>query len=130
MKKRAFLAAALGLALSACASGPPPAPPAPPTPPPLDPTGTYDILVSAQGMEIGGTMTIRGSAEAGYTGDVDTEMGGAGMTSIVVDGQTMTFSIPEGGMSGEVVFDGDEFTGTMSGGMGDASITGVKRTGS
>jgi len=78
-------------------------------------------------MELGGVMTIQGSAEAGYTGTMETEMGGGAMDNIVVDGQTMTFSLSEFGMSGELEFEGDEFSGFMSGGMGEADIYGVKR---
>ncbi len=129
MKRRLVLSAAFGFLLTACAGGPAPEPVAPPAPPPLDPTGTYDITVSAQGMEIGGTLVIGGSSAAGYTGSIDTEMGGAALADVVLDGQTMTFSIPEGGMSAEVTFEGDELTGWMAGGMGDADIIGVKRSG-
>jgi hypothetical protein len=130
MRRRLVLTATIGVLVTACAAGSPPAPAAPPgPPPPLDPTGTYDITVSAQGMEIGGVLIVRGSAEAGYTGSVDTEMGGAALTAIAVEGQTMTFSIPEAGMSAEVTFDGDEFMGWLAGGMGDADIIGVKRSG-
>ena len=132
MNRRVLIAAAVGFIVSACASGPPPAPPAPAaTPPPaaFDPTGTYDFTASAQGMEIGGVMVIQGSAEAGYTGTVDTEMGGGAMSNIVVDGQTLTFSLSEFGMDGELEFEGDEFSGYMAGGMGDADIYGVKRPG-
>jgi hypothetical protein len=127
MRRRLVLSVALGFLLTACAAGPPPAPAEPPAPPPFDPTGTYDITVSAQGMEIGGVLIIQGSAESGYTGNIDTDMGGSVLTDVKVEGQTMTFSIPEGGMSAEVMFDGDEFTGWLAGGMGDADIIGVKR---
>ena len=80
-------------------------------------------------MELGGVIIIEGSAEAGYSGSIDTDMGGASLEDIAIDGQTMTFSIPEGGMTAEVVFEGNEFTGWLAGGMGDADIIGVKRTG-
>lgn len=124
MFKRLATATALGLLLTGCAGGPPPEPPAPP---PLDPTGTYDIAVSAQGMEIVGVMIISGSAEEGYTGSVDTDMGGASMYNIMVEGQTMTFTIPDAGIDGEVVFDEDGFSGGMVGDMGDAAIIGTRR---
>ena len=127
MLKRLATAVTLGLVLSACAGGPPPEPPAPP---PLDPTGTYDFSVNAQGMEILGVITIRGSAEAGYTGTVDTDMGGAVLADIAVNGETMTFTIPEAGVSAEVVFNGQEFTGSMRGAMGDSTVSGKKRSGS
>jgi hypothetical protein len=132
MKRRILISAAMALFLNACASAPPsePAAPAPPPPPAaFDPTGTYDFTVSAQGMEIGGVMTIQGSADAGYTGTVNTEMGGGSMTNVDVDGQTMTFSLSEVGMDAELEFEGDEFSGFLTGGMGDADIYGVKRSG-
>ena len=127
MFKRTPTFAALTLLLSACAGGPPPEPPAPP---PLDPVGTYDISVAAQGMEIMGVMVIRGSAEEGYTGSIDTDMGGAAISNIVVEGQTLTFSIPEVGADVEVVFEGEEFSGGMVGSMGNADIYGIRRGGS
>ena len=125
MATRPAVVAALGILLAACAAG---APPQPPAPPPLDPTGTFDIVVSAQGMDIGGTIQISGSAEAGYTGRIDTDMGGAALAGIEVVGDTLRFSIPDAGMSAEVVFAGTEFTGLMSGDMGDATVQGVKRS--
>lgn len=126
MFKRLTTAALLGFVLSACAGGPPPEPPGPP---PLDPVGTYDFVVAAEGMEIAGTMIIQGSAEEGYTGSVDTEMGGAAVTDIVVDGQTMTFFIPEADGAVRIVFDGDTFSGGMDGSMGAADFYGTKRKG-
>jgi hypothetical protein len=126
MFKRALTAVALGFLVSACAGGPAPEPTAPA---PLDPTGTYDIVVAAQGYELFGTMTIRGSADEGYTGYVDTDMGGADVTNIQVDGQTLTFYISDADITGEVVFEGNDFRGQMDGGMGGASITGKKRVG-
>ncbi|UCD23302.1 MAG: hypothetical protein JSW51_09615 [Gemmatimonadota bacterium] len=132
MRKRFLLAAALGFFLTACAGNPAPEvpPPAPePEPAAFDPTGTYDIVVTAQGMEIGGVMTIEGSAAEGYKGYIDTEMGGAALLNVVLGGLTMTFEIPDAGMVAEIIFEGDEFSGDMSGGMGDATIQGVKRSG-
>jgi hypothetical protein len=78
-------------------------------------------------MEIGGVMTIQGSAEAGYAGTVDTEMGGGAMKNIVLEGQTLTFSLSEFDVYAELDFEGDEFVGFLSGSMGDADIFGVKR---
>lgn len=74
-------------------------------------------------------MVIQGSAAAGYTGTVETEMGGGSMANVVVEGQTMTFSLTEVGMDAELEFEGDEFSGFLAGGMGDADIFGVKRSG-
>lgn len=122
--KRIVTAAVLGLVLSAC-GGPPPEPPAPP---PLDPTGTYSISVDAEGMQVGGTLTIRQEGE-GYSGYIDTDMGGAALANIVVEGQTVTFDLPEVGVSFEITFEGNEFTGTFDGAMGAGVISGVKREG-
>jgi len=126
MNTRTALAAALGFLVTACASG---APPEPPAPEPLDPTGTYDVVVAAQGMEITGVMEIMGSAEAGFTGNIDTDMGSAAIYDIEVAGDTLRFSIPDAGMTAQVVFEGMEFTGWLAGEMGDASMQGVKRSG-
>ncbi len=127
MIRKLATAAALGLLITACAGGPPPEPPAPP---PLDPTGSYDITVMAEGMEIVGVMTIRGSAEEGYTGTVDTDMGGASLADIRVEGQTLFFSVPEAGVTARVLFEGDGFAGDMDGEMGMATLFGKKRSGS
>lgn len=123
MFKRLACASALTVLLAACAAGPPPAPPAPP---PLDPTGTWDVMFDAEGMTIGGVMVIEGSAEEGYTGSLDTDMGGAAIADINVDGQIMTFTIPEASASVTLEFDGDEFTGSMSGVMGEAALYGQR----
>ena len=126
MIKRLPTAAILGLLLSACAGGPPPEPPAPP---PLDPTGTYDISISvpAAGFELSGVMVIQGSAEEGYTGNIDMGRGGEALTNIVVDGQTMTFTIPEADGDVQVTFEGDGFNGVMGEAMAEAVISGTRR---
>ena len=122
---RVATAAVLGLILGACAAGPPPEPP---PPPPLDPVGTYDLSIGIEGMEILGVLVIRGSAEDGYTGSIDTEMGGAAIADITVEGQTVIFSIPEVGAGAELLFEGDTFSGWVVGDMGEASMSGTKRT--
>ena len=125
MLKRISSTATCLLVLAACAG----TPPEPPPPPPFSPAGTYDVSFEMQGMQIGGVLVIEGSPETGYTGTLDTEMGGAGISDLVVTGTTMTFSISEIGGTAEIEFDGDEFMGRMSSSMGDASIQGMKRTG-
>ena len=130
MKRRVLMMAVVTVFLDACASAPvqsPAAPAPPPEPEAFSPAGTYDFTASAQGMEIGGVMVIQGSVETGFTGTIETEMGGGPMDNIVLEGQTMKFSLSQFGMDGELEFEGDEFTGFMSGGMGDADIYGVKR---
>ncbi len=126
MFKRLTVAAALGLLLGACSGGPPPAPPAPP---PFDPSGTYDISINAQGMSIPGIMVIEGSPETGFTGSIDTEMGGAVLSNLALVGRELTFSVPEVGATVQLLFEGDGFTGGMGGAMGEASISGIRRAG-
>lgn len=126
MFRRVAWLPALALLLTACSGGPPPAPP---EPPPLDPTGVYDISVEAQGQSIPGILSIEGSAEAGYTGSVDTDMGGASMSGITVSGQELRFSVPDVGVQGTLVFEGSGFTGGITGAMGDAIIVGTRRDG-
>lgn len=116
----------LAVLLLACGGGPPPEPPAPP---PLDPVGVYDVTVEAQGMSLGGVMSIEGSADEGYTGSIDTDMGGASIVDIMVVGQEVTFSVPDAGAQVRLVFEGDEFSGGLTGAMGDALIFGTRRSG-
>lgn len=120
--KRFLTVLALGLTVSAC-SGPPPEPPAPP---PLDPTGTFRINIDAEGLQVGGSLVIR-ETETGYSGSIDTDMGGAAITDIAVEGNELTFSVPEAGLVFTVVFQGDEFTGGFDGAMGAGTIRGVRR---
>jgi hypothetical protein len=75
---------------------------------------------------VSGTLTIRETEER-YSGYIDTDMGGAGVSEIVVEGQTMTFTVPEAGIAFEVTFEGDEFSGSFDGAMGYGTITGVRR---
>ena len=126
MLHRVAPSALLVVLLAACGGGPPPAPPAPP---PFDPVGVYDVTVEAQGMSLAGVMAIEGSAEQGYTGTIDTEMGGASIVDISVVGQEVTFSIPDAGAQVRLLFEGAEFTGGLSGAMGDALIFGTRRPG-
>lgn len=121
--KRLLTALTVGITLSAC-GGPPPEPPAPP---PLDPTGSYRISIDAEGMQLGGSLVIR-ETETGYSGNIDTEVGEAPLADIAVNGNELTFSVPEAGVFFTVVFEGDGFTGGFDGAMGTGSIRGVKRT--
>jgi hypothetical protein len=77
-------------------------------------------------MNIGGSLVIRSAAD-GYTGSIDTDMGGASITDIAVAGQEMTFSVPEAGVSFQLLFDEGGFTGTFDGTVGAGSIVGVKK---
>lgn len=114
----------LAVVLAACSGGPPPEPPAPP---PLDPSGVYDITVETSQGAISGVMSIEGSPEEGYTGSVNTDMGGATMSDIVVEGQELTFQVPEAGVQVRLVFDDDGFSGGMTGAMGEGMVYGTKR---
>jgi hypothetical protein len=128
MRRRATTPSLLALLLvaAACGGGPPPEPPAPP---PLDPTGLYDVAIEAQGMSLTGVLEITGDAESGYRGSIDTDMGGATISGIEVIGQEVVFTVPDAGAEVRLVFEGDDFTGGISGGMGDALITGTRRQG-
>lgn len=121
MRNLMMLVAAGGL-VAACG------PAAPPAPPPLDPTGTYNITIDAEGMSIGGSLVIRGAADA-YSGSIDTDMGGAAISDVAVEGNQVTFTVPEAGVSFQVLFEGDGFTGTFDGAMGAGYITGKRRAG-
>lgn len=121
--KRFLTLASLTLVLAACGG-----PAEPPAPPPLDPTGTFDISVDGQDMAVTGTVTIR-QAEAGYSGYIDTDIGGASMANIVVSGNVMTFTVPDAGVTFTITFEGDGFTGTFDGAMGSGNVKGVKRAG-
>lgn len=126
MIRRAAWLPLLALTLTACAGG---APAAAPEPVPFNPTGVYDVTVEAQGQSINGVLSIEGDAETGYSGSVDTEMGGASLSGVTVNGQEVSFSVPDAGMQGRVVFEGTTFTGGLTGAMGDALIFGTKRDG-
>lgn len=126
VRRHAVFAVALPLLIAACAGGPPPEPPAPP---PLDPTGTWDMMIDAGGQAIEAVLTISGSAEAGYTGYIDADVGSAGITNIVVDGQTLTFSIPDIDGMMTLIVEGVDFTGSMDGMMGEGFVSGMRRTG-
>jgi hypothetical protein len=110
----------------ACGGG---APAEPPGPPPFNPTGAYDFAVGMDGQEIYGLLTIEGSVEDGYTGSVESEMGGASITNVQVDDatRTITFSIPDAEATASIVVDGSEFSGSLNGAMGSMSFYGTKR---
>ena len=122
MLKRRTVTPAIALLIGAC--GPPPPPPPPPL---LDPTGSYDFTVVAEGITVNGLLTIRGSSKGDYAGSIDSDLGSAMMTQIEIDGQPMSFYIAAADMSGEVEFDSTGFNVGMSGGMGAASFRGTKR---
>ncbi|MBT4189242.1 MAG: hypothetical protein HOE14_18775 [Gemmatimonadales bacterium] len=126
MFKRAPTAAFMLPVLTACGAS---TPPAPPPPPPFSPACTFDIMLEMQGMSMGGILVISGSAEAGWGGSIEVEMGGTGLGDVVVSGNTVTFSLAEIGGTAELEFEGDEFMGIMSSSMGDASLQGTKRAG-
>lgn len=117
-----YVAVLLGVACSTV-------PPEPPPPPPLDPTGTFDVSIEVGGFAVAGVLAIRGTAEGGYTGSLDTDMGGADLSSIAVEGQDVTFTIniPEAFIEFRVTYEGDEFTGFLDGSMGGGPISGVRR---
>jgi len=126
--KRFAIAVLAPLLLSACAGGGS-APAAPAAPMAFDPTGTWDVSVNAQGMSIAGTMVIEGSAADGYSGRIDTDMGGALLPEISVEGRSATFYVAEANATVILEFDDDTFTGEMDGDMGAATLMGTRRAG-
>jgi hypothetical protein len=56
-------------------------------------------------------------------------MGGASITDIAVADQVLTFYIPDVEGTVELTFEGNDFSGSMSGAMGDADFFGTKRSG-
>ena len=116
----------LTLVLMACSGGPPPEPPAPP---PLDPVGIYDCTVTAEGMEIGVTLTITGEAGGGYSGSINSDMGYAAVSDITVDGNRVSFVAdnPEMVVFFNVQIEGDTLTGELDAGGFPGYITGRKR---
>ena len=115
------------LLFAACGGASTPEAPSPPAA--RDIAGTYAITADTQGQTISGSMVIAGTADA-YTGSISSEMGDVTMTDIVVDGDVMTFTIPEFGVDFTLVFDGDSFTGEFGGAMGSGTILGMKEGGS
>ena len=85
------------------------------------------MIVAIEGMTLVAELRIEGSEAAGYTGFIDSDMGSASVSRIRVDGQEITFTIPDAEASVRLEFDGDDFTGGMSGAMGDAAISGSRR---
>jgi hypothetical protein len=120
--KRLTTLFALVMIVASC-GGPPPEPPAPP---PLDPTGSFSVSVDVQGQMVSGTMVIR-ETQSGYSGSIDTDMGGAAMSNVMVAGNTVTFDLPDVGVSVEIIFEGEGFSGTFDGAMGAGAISGVRR---
>ena len=105
----------------------------------LDPTGTYDVSISAdfdgQIMELSGITTFETSGD-GLAGSIEVEVPGAPasgpgqLSNITVEGMGMTFSVDAEGMvvSFRVRFGDEGFRGTFDlGGFGGGTITGVKR---
>lgn len=119
--KQSPLILALGLLVASCGG-----PTDPPAPPPLDPTGVFTVSIDVDGTQVGGVLTLRGTA-AGYTGSIDTDIGSAALADILVDGNQVTFSVPDAGVYFTVVYEGDGFTGAFDGAMGVGSIRGTRR---
>ena len=136
-----FAAFSLACATSPAATAAPSAPPAPvatqAAPPPavvatpgLNPVGTFDFTaIVPDGSEAPGSFTISGSPGA-YTGTIERPgMGGSDLTSIAVDGQTLTIgaNIPDGAVVLKLSFTGNDFTGTWSLGEAGGAIRGKRR---
>ena len=133
----------LACATSPAATPPTSAPPAPVAtqvapPPPvvtptpaLNPVGTFDFTaVLPDGSESNGSFTITGSPGT-YAGTIERPgMGGSDLTSVAVDGQTLTLgaNIPDGAVVLTLNFTGNEFTGKWAlGSEAEGPIRGKRR---
>ena len=124
MHRKMSLLFVVTLVLSACMGGSG----ALPSPEPFDPAGVWDVTIMIEGLQVDGVLSVRGLEGGGLTGDIDTEMGAATITEVVLDGHTMTFLVPDVGATMELHFTGDEFMGGMSGYRGEGSINGIRRS--
>ena len=82
----------------------------------MNPVGTFDFTaLTPDGTPSNGSFTITGSPGA-YTGTISREGGSTDLTSIAVDGQTLTIgaTIPEGAVILTLTFTGNDFTGNWS----------------
>ena len=126
MLKRRSIFSTLVVLLAACASGAPPEVHTPTPDSDLEPVGIYDLVVVMNGMEIAAKMTIERDGR-GWVGHIESDAGEASCTEIEVEGDRMTFNIPEAEARVVLHMHGDRVTGEMEGGMGMATITGTRR---
>lgn len=98
--------------------------------PAMNPVGTFDfIAITPDGSPSNGSFTIAGSPGA-YTGTIERPgMGGSGLSSIAVEGQTMTISadIPDGAVVLTLNFTGNDFTGKWALQGAEGAISGKRR---
>ena len=96
----------------------------------LNPVGTFDYTaIGPDGSALPGSFTITGSPGA-YTGRIERQGAGASdITSITVDGQTLTLvsSIAEGPVTLTLQFTGNEFSGRWAIQGMDGAISGKRR---
>lgn len=119
------IASAMLVLLAACSRGPPPEPPVPV----FDPAGLWSFSVEVDGQLLEGTMRISGSEAEGYRGSFSSAAGDASMARVVVDGRSMSFTVPDLNSAGTLDFAGDRFTGEIDGEMGTVDIRGRRQGG-
>ena len=105
-------------------------PPTPPSPPPLDPTGTFDIALEIEGQVIEGVITVEGSAEDGYEGEITVMGNSATLGDFVVEDSNLAFvaRTDEFTVVFEVAFEGNGFSGVLDSEMGSGTVIGTKRS--
>jgi len=124
--KRFVTVLPMALFLSACSGGMGGAPTPEPASP--DPTGVYDCWLQVEGMEFGAVLTVQGEPGS-YTGSVDSEMGPAPVSDVVVEGDVMTFVVdmPDAAVFFNVTLNDTGFSGQFDAGGMIGSISGEKR---
>lgn len=91
--------------------------PVPQTPAPsaaFDPAGIYDFTTDVQGTQVGGTLTLRRTAEGGYTGTIWSDMtGDLPVQEVILEGRRarLRAATPEGDLVLNVEFLDDRVAG-------------------
>lgn len=112
---------AIAVTLGACASTPRADAPAD-----IDPTGTFSLSTTIQGMAVDGQMRIAGepgSYDGSFYSDVTGELPFSAV-SVEGDRVTITADTPDGAIEIRLLFDGDTITGEWSGGNDGGAVRG------
>lgn len=115
---------ALALTLGACASTP-----RADAPTDVDPTGTFSLSTTVQGMAVDGQMRIAGEPGA-YDGSFYSDVTGEiPFTGVSVEGDRVliTADTPDGAIEIRLLFEGGAFTGSWSGENDGGTVRGRRQ---